>query len=266
MSHEDPNSVERFTGLADVYAKNRPGYPPAALDFILAHCGLGDQAVLVDVGCGTGISSRLFARRGLRVIGVEPNDEMRRQAEAEALPPEVPAPSYRAGRGEATGLPDACADAVLAAQAFHWFDAPAALCEFHRILKPGGWAVLVWNERDETDPCTAAYGSVIGGVPGAAAVEGPRARAGEALHVSTLFGDAECVVFGNQQEVDEDGLLGRALSASYAPREPAAVREFAAALRAVFAPYQRQGRVVLRYQTSVHVARRVTPARSAGEG
>src|SRR5438045_3467049 len=111
----DANPTGRFSGLAEVYAKCRPDYPAEAVDFILARCGLAPGARLVDVGSGTGISARLFARRGLEVIGVEPNADMRRQAAAEPLPPGVPVPAYRDGCGEATGLPDACADAVLAA-------------------------------------------------------------------------------------------------------------------------------------------------------
>src|SRR5438445_3213772 len=112
------NPLTRFAGLADRYAKYRPSYPAAAIDFILVHCGLGPQSVVVDVGCGTGISSRLLAERGVAVIGIEPNTEMRRKAESEPAPPGAPGPSCREGRAEATNLPANIADAVLAAQAF----------------------------------------------------------------------------------------------------------------------------------------------------
>src|SRR5689334_13001187 len=106
------NPTGRFSGLADVYARNRPGYPDAAVDFILTRCGLRPGTLLIDVGCGTGMSTRLFAGRGLRVVGVEPNAEMRAQAEAAPAPPGAPPPAYRDGRAEDTGLPDAAADAV----------------------------------------------------------------------------------------------------------------------------------------------------------
>src|SRR5207248_3252092 len=137
------------------------------------------------------------------------------------VPPRAgPLPEYRPGRAEETGLPGEVAQVVLSAQAFHWFDAPAALKEFHRVLRPGGWVALMWNERDESDPCTAAYGAVIRTAPDASAVEGPRARAGEVLLHSPLFESGERVCFRHAQELGEGELLGRAFSASYAPREP----------------------------------------------
>src|SRR5262245_10429493 len=123
------NSVGRFTGLANLYSAHRPDYPSAAIDFILSHCAIHPAMRLIDVGCGTGIASRQFVQRGLEVIGIEPNPEMRRAADALHGPI-----TYREGRAEETGLPSSYADAVLAAQAFHWFQADKALREFHRIL------------------------------------------------------------------------------------------------------------------------------------
>jgi hypothetical protein len=114
----------------------------------------------------------------------------------------------------------------------------------------------MWNERDESDPPTAAFGRVVRSGPNAAAVEGPRSQAGEPLLHSPLFSDAEHVQLAHEQEVDEEGLLGRALSASYAPREPEAVKTFTAALRIVFAAYQRKGKFLIRYVTGVYLGRR----------
>jgi ubiquinone/menaquinone biosynthesis C-methylase UbiE len=250
-------SHNRFSGLAQVYARCRPGYPAAAIDFIVERCGLGNGSVVVDVGSGTGISARLFAERGLHVLGIEPNAEMRAGAAAAAMPAGVAAPTYRDGTASATGLADASADAVLAAQAFHWFEPEPALREFRRVLKPGGWVILMWNERDERDPFTAAYGVVVRTAPEAAAIEMPRGQAGNALLASPLFHNSSRTAFPNQQTVNEEGLLGRAFSASYAPREPALAEAFAAALRAVFARYQVDGNVVIRYETSVYLGQAV---------
>ncbi|MFO0927726.1 MAG: class I SAM-dependent methyltransferase [Gemmataceae bacterium] len=247
------NPRGRFTGLAELYARCRPDYPAAAIDWIVARCGLGPGSLLVDVGCGTGISARQLAARGIPVIGVEPNADMRRQAEAAGGPPHL---RYHPGTAEATGLPDGVADTVLAAQAFHWFDAPAALAEFHRLLRPDGWAVLVWNERNERDPATAAYGAVLTSAPGASTIESERFRAGRALLESPLYQDGEVRAFAHSQPLDDDGLVGRAFSASYAPREAPHAEAFEKALRDVFARYQRDGVFDLRYVTTVYLARR----------
>lgn len=251
------NPTGRFAGLAAVYARCRPDYPAQAVDFILTYARLAAGATLVDVGSGTGISSRLLAQRGLSVIGIEPNADMRSQAQDESSPADLMTPVYREGRAEATGLPAACADAVLAAQAFHWFEAESALAEFQRILRPSGAAALLWNERDESDPFTAAYGAAIRTAPDTAVVEGARGRAGEPLLIHPLFHDAQQIDFAHIQYVDEEGLLGRAFSASYAPREEPQARAFASVLRDVFQAFQKDNRVGLRYRTSLTIARRL---------
>jgi SAM-dependent methyltransferase len=210
----------------------------------------------VDVGAGTGISSRLVAQRGIPVLGIEPNADMRARAEVEPLPADCPRPQYREGRAEATGLPDGTATAVLAAQAFHWFDAEAAFREFHRILAPGGAVALMWNERDEADPLTAAFGTIMRTGPNAAALESTRGTAGEPLLKCPLFRDAQRRFFPYEQNLDEEGVLGRALSASYAPKEPAAVEVFVRSLRSVFGQFENNGRVLLRYTTTLYLARR----------
>jgi SAM-dependent methyltransferase len=252
------NPLGRFTGLAETYARFRPTYPAHAIEFIMAQCGLAQGSLVVDVGCGTGIASRLLAARGIDVIGIEPNTEMRCVAAASREPEgSGPAVVYRAGQAESTGLPAESAAAVLSAQAFHWFEPVATLHEFHRILKPEGWAVLMWNERDERDPATAAYGEVIRTAREAGSVEGYRVRrAGHVLRASPLFQRAEQIAFNNMQPLDEEGLLGRAFSASYAPREADKRDEWATRLRRVFRECQQDGRVLLRYRTSIYLAQR----------
>jgi SAM-dependent methyltransferase len=267
------NPTGRFSGLAETYASFRPSYPADAIDFIIALCGLGPdcrpESLIIDVGCGTGISSRLFAERGLRVIGVEPNDDMRSKAEEarqnQAVGKGATSPiallTYRQGTAEATNMQTACADLVLSAQAFHWFDQDKALPEFHRILKVGGWVALMWNERDESDQFTHKYGDLFRSVRETAGVEGPRGKAGNALLESPLFEQRQRDLFISSQSLDEEGLVGRAFSASYAPKENPERARFEKALRALFGEYAqtRPGappEVTIHYATSVYTGQR----------
>jgi ubiquinone/menaquinone biosynthesis C-methylase UbiE len=257
MTHtENDHPSQRFTGLATDYARGRPDYPRAAVDHILRHCRLGPGALVIDVGCGTGISSRLFAERGLLVVGIEPNADMRSQAESQSMPDVAHPPTYREGSAEATGMHDDCADLILAAQAFHWFEPTATLREFHRILKPTGWAALMWNERDHRDPFTAAYGAIIARDAHAQSLEAHRSRSGEVLLQSPLYCRTSLERFSHQQKLDEDGLLRRAFSTTYAPREPEQSAAFTDALKRVFAGFQHHGQVHLVYETSVYLGQR----------
>jgi SAM-dependent methyltransferase len=254
-SPADFRPTERFTGLAQLYSQHRPSYPDEAVSFIISHSHLTDQSILVDIGCGTGISSRQFAERGIPVIGIEPNEEMRKQAQLESLPEGSPTPSYREGRAEATGLDAGSADAVLAAQAFHWFVAHEALREFHRILKPEGFAVLLWNERDESDPFTRAYGDGVRQLADTEGIEPLHGR-GDVLLTSPLFHESVQAFFAHKQKLDEAGLMGRAFSASYAPREGAMAKLYAEEIHQLFRHFQQNGQIVMHYQTSVFLARR----------
>ncbi|MBI3412043.1 MAG: class I SAM-dependent methyltransferase [Planctomycetes bacterium] len=256
------NPTTRFTGLADVYAQSRPDYPSEAIDFLIQRCGLRPGDVIVDVGSGTGIFSRLLAQHGLRVIGIEPNAEMRAKADAVAFT-EGPRPHYRDGTGEATSLATGIAAAVACAQAFHWLKADLALPEFHRILRPGGFTALVWNERDERDSFTAAYGDVVRGFPDARSLEAARQRAGQAILRHPQFKDGAVNRFDHAQEMNEVGMIGRAFSASYAPQDAIKRERAAADLHAVFLRFADAGRVTMRYTTSVYTARSLhSPDRS----
>jgi len=243
----------RFCGLAESYGQFRPDYPASALDWIIAYGQLTPGSLLIDLGAGTGIASRAFAARGFRVIGIEPNEEMRAQASCR---PGATAIDYRSGSAESTGLPSEIADLVLAAQAFHWFNPGKALEEAYRILKDRGSIALMWNERDEEDPFTAAYGDVIRLFPGAKDIESQRQQAGYRLLEDTRFCEARRQELEHFQLASLEELIGRTFSASYAPREPLMAKRARADLRQLFATHEKDGCVVIRYRTSVYIARR----------
>jgi ubiquinone/menaquinone biosynthesis C-methylase UbiE len=113
------------------------------------------QLIAADIGAGTGISSRLLAERGISVIAIEPNTEMRQAAKSHELV------EFREGTAEVTNLPDASVDLVTCFQSFHWFNPETSLLEFHRILKPSGQLALVWNNRDKNDEFTDEYSRLI---------------------------------------------------------------------------------------------------------
>lgn len=244
-----------FTGLAGLYAQYRPTYPVAAIEAILD--GLPRPARVADVGCGTGISSRLLAAAGAIVTGVDPNPDMLEQARREGSP--ARSIEYRQGAGERTGLDEASFDAVVCAQAYHWFDAQAALREFQRILRPGGRLALMWNVKDDSDFFTRVYCEV--------AEEAQRDAASRGLTVHPdrqpgplpggRFVDERMLVFANPLSMDLEGALGRARSASYFPKSGPLKDRLEERIRGVFGSHQREGRVTMLYRTEVTLAERV---------
>ena len=117
----------------------RPTPPPALLDLLTQVIGLPHPALVVDVGSGTGLSTAIWGERAEMVIGIEPNADMRAQAVRKVEDhPYAAHIEYREGVAHRTGLPDACADIVTAAQSFHWMEPASTLAEIARILRPGG--------------------------------------------------------------------------------------------------------------------------------
>jgi SAM-dependent methyltransferase len=145
-----PN-LERFSGFADLYDAHRPS-PPARLGPLLATYAGAEHPDVVDLGSGTGLSSRWAASWAASVIGVEPNPDMRAQAEARGGSPVT----YRAGTAQASGLPDACADVVLAVQALHWMEPEATFAEVARLLRPGGVFAAIDADWPPVSGLTAA--------------------------------------------------------------------------------------------------------------
>jgi len=135
-------NTELFTGKAQAYAKARPGYPAAALDYIKSL--VPPNAVFADIGAGTGKFAELLAKSGHAVYAVEPNADMREQL-AIALGPYKNATIVNAS-AEATALPEGSIDAITCAQALHWFAPDAFRAECRRIGKPGVMVVAIYND------------------------------------------------------------------------------------------------------------------------
>jgi ubiquinone/menaquinone biosynthesis C-methylase UbiE len=132
-------SSEIWTGKASSYNRVRPTPPPVLLDLLTQLIGMPHPALVVDVGSGTGLSTAIWGERAERVIGIEPNADMRKEAthNVEDHPYAVHI-EYREGFAQQTGLPDERVDIVTAAQSFHWMEPTATLAEIARILRPGG--------------------------------------------------------------------------------------------------------------------------------
>lgn len=255
VNKPDLNSTTRFSDRVDNYVKYRPGYPPGVLEFLANELKLTPSAVIADLGSGTGISAKLFLENGNVVYGIEPNREMRDAAEA--VLQGFPNFHSIAGTAEATTLPDKSVDFVVAAQAFHWFDVPAARTEAARILKPGGIGILLWNDRlTKGTPFLEAFEALLLRFgTDYAAINHRNAQAIDRQAITQFFGHADWRLhtLPNSQSFDYEGLQGRLLSSSYAPLDGHPNHEpMLQCLREIFAEHQEQGMVRFEYETQVY--------------
>jgi SAM-dependent methyltransferase len=256
QSERDPKS--RFSDRVEFYVRSRPKYPLALLEFCRSKLGLLPSHHLADIGSGTGFLSELFVQNGYDVTAIEPNAPMR--AAAEAALRDSPHFHSRDAAAEATGLETASVNFIFAGQAFHWFDRVRCREEFKRILRPGGWVVLVWNERraDETGFAREYEGIVreFGTDLKHVAHQSITARDSDAM--TQFFQPAGYAVetFDNPQFLDLDGVIARALSSSYLPL-PGQPRceEMITALREAFSEYAVGGKVRHDYDTRAFYGR-----------
>lgn len=219
-----------------------------------AECGLQPSHILADIASGTGMFTRLLLENGNSVFAVEPNAEMRESGVHQLE-------SYKrlvsvAGTAEETTLASASVDFVTAAQAAHWFDLPRARAEFVRILRPGGWCVLIWNERltsstaflREYERLLLTYGTDY---------EEVRHEKTTAM-IHEFFAPAPCEerVYCVSQRFNYEGAAGRLLSSSYAPLEGhpkyAPMME---ELQRIVRAHAVDGKVEFEYKTQVYYGR-----------
>jgi ubiquinone/menaquinone biosynthesis C-methylase UbiE len=134
-SNEYQPTIQRFTGFASGYDSYRPGTPPCIIDTLCALAKTDRPGCVVDLGAGTGLSTRPWSDVADKVVGVEPSRDMLEEARRQTSQSNV---EYQEGFGHATGLSDQCADIVTCSSSIHWMEPEATLAEAKRILRPRG--------------------------------------------------------------------------------------------------------------------------------
>jgi SAM-dependent methyltransferase len=247
------NPTTRFSNRVENYVRYRPGYPDEIVTLLQHECGLTKDSVIADIGSGTGKLAELFLKSGCHVFGVEPNKEMREAGER------MDYPNFTSvdASAETTTLSSHGIDFVTAGQAFHWFDLDRCRAEFVRILKPGGWVVIIWNDRrDDTTPFLVAYENLLGKF-GTDYAQAHHRRADKPEVIRAFYGiEPRFKNLHNVQHFDFEGLKGRLLSSSYAPVEGQPKHEeMLSELRRLFDAHQRDGMVAFEYDTHVYYGR-----------
>lgn len=245
------DSISRFTRTVENYVKYRPSYPFAIVEFLQKACQLTSTAVIADVASGTGFLAEIFLKNGNRVIGVEPNADMRKAGQQFLR--NYPRFTSIPATAEATTLDPHSIDMITVGQAFHWFDQEKARQEFARILEPDGWVVLVWNSPRNNTPFMVAYEKIWLNYLAPATTSEPDGQTIEAgLRAWYAPGAVNFESFDNSQVLDHEGLRGRTLSSSYSltlehPRYAAMLEE----LETIFQTHQAHGKVTIEYECSV---------------
>ncbi len=241
----------RFTSTVDDYRRHRPDYPDALLDWICADAALEPGSMVLDVGCGTGISTRALATRGLSMIGLDPNEAMLAAARSEDATSKI---EWVLGDGETLPI-DARhvgkVDAIVGGQSFHWLDLDRALPRFAEALRPGGRAIAFWNLRDDRDALMRDYEALLVERCPEYVRVGAEPRANAILEREGLANVTRASFEGIPQLLDRTAFRGRVWSSSYvrASIGAAARPGFEAALDALFDAHSKLGRVRFVYRT-----------------
>ncbi len=244
------NPENRFSDRVEDYIKYRPGYPPELISFLNDEIGFGNNWVVADIGSGTGILTELFLKNGNKVFGVEPNEEMRKAGEN--MLKKYPYFISLEGSAESVPLPAYSVDIISAGQAFHWFDVEKSKNEFLRIIKPGGYVLLIWNKRlTDIDLFAEMYEKLLQDF----SIDYQKVdhRKVDDKILSSFFYSYKLKTFSNSQELDFEGLKGRLLSSSYAPKEDHPNHlPMMEELKKMFDVTSKEGKVQMVYETQLY--------------
>ncbi|MDQ7092933.1 class I SAM-dependent methyltransferase [Desulfosporosinus sp. PR] len=247
------NSKERFSSKVLNYGKYRPTYPKELVNYLLREVGISTNAVIAEIGAGTGIFTKLLADKVKKIWAVEPNHNMRSACKDYCK--ELNNIAVLDGSAEKTGLLNHSVDYIITAQAFHWFDRNKAKLEFQRILQPNGKVILIWNRRAEEEPFIIENADLCKRVcPEFKGFAGGISYKPEAFHDFFRDGLCEYRVFENNRQLGLEAYIGASLSASYAPGEnDSNYKEFIDGLQKLFAKYSRNGKILFPNRTHSYV-------------
>ncbi len=246
-----PSSLDLFSGRTIEYAKFRANYPSEALEMILTGLGKSEQLIIADVGAGTGIASRQLGNRGARVIAIEPNKQMRNAATSH---PQV---EFYDATAERTSLNNNQVNLVTCFSSFHWFNSPATLSEFHRILKPSGRLAVVFNQWSDEDDFSQNYQLMIENASKYCPRVVDRLEV-QSLDNSILFTQTQHQEFLHYQKLDRLGLISLARSQGYLWLSGPKYEQFLVNLNRLYQDCKRKdGTVNLIYKTQVYLAEKL---------
>src|SRR4051794_5289526 len=207
MVHEV--AAEGFSDPGD-YEAARPSYPPDAVAWLVEQLGIRPGARVCDLAAGTGKLTRLLVATGADLFAIEPVPGMR--ATFREVLRDVP---VVAGAAEALPLHAERLDAMVAAQAWHWFDHDRAAGEARRVLRSGGGLGLVWNARDRSEPWVDAVWAVMDRVEKHAPWRDHENWRDSAFRAMPGFGELARAEFRHTQTTTPDGVVRRIASVSH---------------------------------------------------
>ncbi len=235
------NSKTRFSETVQNYNQYRPSYPQKLIEWIIAASMIKPKDTIVDIGCGTGISTRLFADKGFKVIGVDPNADMLEDARkrgGDIL--------YQKGDAENSNVSNNSANLIVSAQAFHWFNIDNTMKELKRVLKPNGFCCAFWNVRKQ-NLLTKGYEAIIRKYSGDYEKTVKASATIELIKKNPTPFSVKEKTFINTQNLDFNGLIGRAYSTAYVVHGVKNHEGFKNELSKLFKDFQINGKITFTY-------------------